>query len=156
MFHYRGAAPIFVTVPATRPIMTVPKSPKKSETIEVRIPHPTKSAFMEKARAEGRGASEIVREQIDLYLRDTPPAPTLRSRLPQHLRGLGLLFAGAASALALSLFASPASALPDPKAAFAILDIDGDGLLSPAEFARLDSFRRLDTDGNGLLSPDEF
>jgi hypothetical protein len=41
---------------------------KKSEMLGVRLPHPTKSAFMAKARAEGRPASEIVRDSIERYL----------------------------------------------------------------------------------------
>ena len=54
--------------------MTDPRPPKKSETLEIRIPYPTKTAFMEKAKAEGRAASEIVLEQIDAYL-DQAPEP---------------------------------------------------------------------------------
>ena len=57
--------------------MHADRSPKKSETLEVRIPYPTKTALMEKARAEGRAASEIVREQIDAYLAGPPPAEPL-------------------------------------------------------------------------------
>ena len=56
--------------------MTSQRPPKKSETLEIRIPYPTKTAFMEKAKAEGRAASEIVREQIDAYLgQETAPEP---------------------------------------------------------------------------------
>ena len=47
--------------------MSEPRAPKKSETLEIRIPYPTKTAFMEKARAEGKAASEIVRERIDAH-----------------------------------------------------------------------------------------
>src|SRR5690606_17334376 len=96
--------------------MTEPRAPKKSETLEIRIPYPTKTAFMEKARAEGKAASEIVRERIDAYLAEEPEPQTLRDRvviqIRRNLRGAGLLLAGAGSALAISLAASPASALP--------------------------------------------
>ena len=98
--------------------MTEPRAPKKSETLEIRIPYPTKTAFMEKARAEGRAASEIVRERIDAYLR-AEAAPNRRPlkdkvvvQIRRNLRGAGLLLAGAGSALAISLAASPANALP--------------------------------------------
>ena len=97
--------------------MTEPKSPKKSETLEVRIPHPTKTAFMEKARAEGKVASEIVRQQIDAYLERQPEPRTLRQKaaalLRKNVRGVALLLAGAGSALAISLaeFTDPRSAL---------------------------------------------
>src|SRR5690349_6035312 len=95
-----------------------PRPPKKSETLEIRIPYPTKTAFMEKAKAEGRAASEIVREQIDAYLGQEPePAPqSLTDKavvlIRQNLRGAGLMLAGAGSALAISLAAAPATAMP--------------------------------------------
>lgn len=43
---------------------------KKSESIEVRLPHEVKQAFMSKAAVEGRTASEIIRRSITTYLRD--------------------------------------------------------------------------------------
>jgi predicted transcriptional regulator len=48
------------------------RPPKKSETIEVRVPHELKDALMRKARAEGRSASEVIRSSIDTYLADRP------------------------------------------------------------------------------------
>ena len=39
--------------------MTEPRAPKKSETLEIRIPYPTKTAFMEKARADFAKAREL-------------------------------------------------------------------------------------------------
>ena len=41
---------------------------KKSETVEIRLPHATKTAFMEKCRAEGRTASDAIRRFIDREL----------------------------------------------------------------------------------------
>src|SRR3954470_6752839 len=43
------------------------RSPKKSETLEVRLTHETKQAFMSKAAVEGRSASEIVRDLVANY-----------------------------------------------------------------------------------------
>lgn len=41
------------------------RAPKKSETLEIRIPHETKQALMARSRSEGRPASEVVRSFID-------------------------------------------------------------------------------------------
>jgi hypothetical protein len=52
-------------MPAARP-------PKKSESLEIRIPHPTKQAFMARCEAEGRTASEALRGFIEQHLSDPP------------------------------------------------------------------------------------
>jgi hypothetical protein len=108
--------------------------PKKSEMLEVRIPHGTKTAFMQKAQAEGRAASAIVREQIDAYLRTgAPPTARLlprRRRWPVVTAGLGIAVAAAVAVLAIS----PASARADLGPAFASLDVDSNGVLSLHEF----------------------
>ena len=41
------------------------RPPKKGETLEVRLPHAAKAAFMAHCRREGRTASETVRRLID-------------------------------------------------------------------------------------------
>jgi hypothetical protein len=41
---------------------------KKSETLEVRIPHETKQAFLTACREDGTTASEVVRAQVQTYL----------------------------------------------------------------------------------------
>ena len=156
--------------------MTEPRAPKKSETLEIRIPYPTKTAFMEKARAEGRAASEIVRERIDAYLNEEAepevlPEQTLKDKvviqIRRNRRGAGLLLAGAGSALAISLAASPANALPgrgttldaptgvstdigDPL--MIVVDLPAGGLTA-AELGDLvgKAFAKLDKDGNGLI-----
>jgi hypothetical protein len=46
-------------------MMNGPREPKKSETIEVRLHHKAKSALMNRARAEGRSAIEVIRQSID-------------------------------------------------------------------------------------------
>jgi hypothetical protein len=153
--------------------MTDPRPPKKSETLEIRIPYPTKTAFMEKARAEGRAASEIVRERIDAYLNEEaePQPQTLKDKvviqIRRNLRGAGLLLAGAGSALAISLAASPANALTGHSATLdapsgvstdvgdplmIVVDLP-EGGLTAAELGELDgkAFARLDKDCNGLL-----
>lgn len=153
--------------------MSSPRPPKKSETLEIRIPYPTKTAFMEKAKAEGRAASEIVREQIDAYLGQEPESETLADKavvlIRRNLRGAGLLLAGAGSALAISLAAAPANAgrgIED--APFAATGLNAgtgatpltivvdlpEGGLTATQLGELVSkaFARLDKDGNGVLT----
>jgi len=111
--------------------MSTPRKLKKSETLEIRLPHPTKQAFMARCRAEGRSASEDVRGFIESRLAPAPAAPRLGVRL----------LAGLLAALALGAVAAPSLARPDPKADFRRLDADGDGRVTPAELARLDADR---------------
>ena len=54
--------------------MTEPRRLKKSESLEIRIPHPTKEAFMARCRADGRSASEALRAFIDQQL-EAPARP---------------------------------------------------------------------------------
>lgn len=156
--------------------MNSTRPPKKSETLEIRIPYPTKTAFMEKAKAEGRAASEIVREQIDAYLgQEAEPiepeslADKAVVLIRRNLRGAGLLLAGAGSALAISLAAAPANAGPGIEGgAFASTGVSADGGADPLmivvdlpeggltaeQLGELvgKAFARLDKDGNGLLT----
>jgi hypothetical protein len=154
--------------------MSAARPPKKSETLEIRIPYPTKTAFMEKAKAEGRAASEIVREQIDAYLGQEAVEPENFAdkavvMIRRNLKGAGLMLAGAGSALAISLAAAPATAgrgIEDtPLTATGLNASDGssplmivvdlpEGGLTAEEFGRLvgNAFARLDKDGNGLIT----
>jgi hypothetical protein len=152
-----------------------PRPPKKSETLEIRIPYPTKTAFMEKAKAEGRAASEIVREQIDAYLGQEPEPQSLADKavvlIRQNLRGAGLMLAGAGSALAISLAAAPATAMPGSGGAdilqatsaangadplMIVVDLPAGGLTA-TQLGELvgQAFAKLDKDGNGIILPGE-
>ena len=56
------------------------KPPKKTETVEIRLPHATKTAFMARCRDEGRTASDAIRRFIDAELNATSsgrPQPRL-------------------------------------------------------------------------------
>lgn len=124
--------------------MTQPPRPprlKKSETLEIRLPYPTKLAFMARCRDEGRSASEALRLFIDGHLDGRPPA---RARVP------GRLIAGALIAAAMGAVALPSLAHPSVRAEFDRLDANGDGAITAAEFARLD------TDHDGKVSFAEF
>jgi predicted DNA-binding protein len=154
--------------------LTDPRPPKKSETLEIRIPYPTKTAFMERAKAEGRAASEIVREQIDAYLGQEPEPQSLADKavvlIRQNLRGAGLMLAGAGSALAITLAAAPATAMPGQAGADIRLATASDGNdplmimvdlpqggLTATQLGELvgKAFAKLDRDGNGLILPGE-
>lgn len=114
---------------------------KKSETLEVRIPHETKQAFLNACREDGTTASEVVREQVQSYL-DARERPTLEAKrtlvmtLPLNVRRYApRVAAGGALAVGLTALAVlPSAAAPDIKAQFIRLDVNGDGVLSVEEF----------------------
>ncbi|MDO8321887.1 MAG: hypothetical protein Q7T23_02995 [Phenylobacterium sp.] len=108
--------------------MTEPGRLKKSESLEIRIPYPTKEAFMARCRADGRSASEALRAFIDQQL-EAPAKP----RSPR--KGLRLVV-GAAIAAAVGAAALPSLARPSlSHAQFDRIDADHDGVLSRAEYA---------------------
>jgi len=108
--------------------MTSPRPPKKSETLEVRLPHAAKLAFMERCRAAGLTASEVVRHLID---NETPTAPKAR----RTMKGWQAL-AAAVVGIVIGAAAAPsiAQALPGSRAAFEQMDANHDGVVSFAEF----------------------
>ena len=109
--------------------MTAPKPPKKSETLEVRLPYQTKLAFMTRCRGDGQTASEAVRGFIETELGDRP-----RARRPRLWQALVAASAG----LALGAVAAPSLArtAQTDHAAFERLDQNDDNALSLAEFQR--------------------
>lgn len=96
---------------------------KKSETLEIRLPHATKQAFMALCRAEGRSASEAVRGFID-------GAVAGRKARGPRMRW----WAAGALAAAVGAMAAPSLARPSLPAEFARLDADHDGAVSRLEF----------------------
>ena len=103
--------------------MTEMRRLKKSESLEIRLPHPTKQAFMARCQAEGRSASETLRGFIEGELQ------------PRPRRRLRYLAAGVLAAAAVGAVAAPSLAGPAVTAAeFVRLDVDHDGQLSFAEF----------------------
>jgi len=112
--------------------MTAPRTPKKSETLEVRLPHQTKTAFMARCRDDGQTASEAVRGFIETELATDAGAPRrVRLRIWQ-------LAAAATAGLTLGAFAAPSLArtASADQAAFTRLDQNHDGAISLAEFQR--------------------
>ena len=99
---------------------------KKSEFLEVRLPHSTKQAFMARCRADGRSASEAVRGFIEGYVSGAAShrAPSPRFRLA----------AAGAALLVCGLAAAPSFAGATAPADFARMDLNRDGRLSLTEF----------------------
>ena len=107
--------------------MTTARPPKKSETLEIRLPHAAKVAFMERCRSAGLTASEVVRGLIESE-GDTPK-PRRTARVWQAL-------AVAVAGIVIGAAAGPsiAQALPGSRAVFDQMDANHDGVVSFAEF----------------------
>jgi hypothetical protein len=102
------------------------RAPKKSETLEIRLPYETKTAFMARCRDEGRTASDALRGFIDGEVEGRPTRS--RSRV--------WIAAAAALGLAIGAAAAPSLAQTTPdQAAFRKLDRNADGALSYEEFS---------------------
>jgi hypothetical protein len=103
---------------------------KKSETIEIRLSHEAKTAFMERCRLERRTASDALRSFIDDQL---DPRSSARGRRSPSWR---IIVAGAIGAAVGLGVAAPsfAHATQNSKAAFERLDRNHDGVLSYQEF----------------------
>ena len=115
---------------------------KKSETLEIRLPYPTKLAFMARCRDEGRSASAALRQFIDGQVDGTrQAAPSNRA---------WRLIAGAAVGAAMAAVAVPSLAHPSLRTEFDRLDLNGDQVITAAEFARLDA------NHDGRITRDEF
>ena len=107
------------------------RAPKKTDTVEVRIPFETKRAFMQQCRAQGLTASESIRRFIDDEIQQLAPKSLPRrivSRKGWLAAALALLAAGAVAAPSLAQTLAPS------RAVFTELDRNGDGVLSFEEF----------------------
>jgi hypothetical protein len=122
-----------------------PRPPKKSESLEIRLPHATKTAFMQACRRRGVSASDVLRGCIARYLSTSVQTTdhrwkewimsfALTPRRRASIGGATLLVVAAATTFSL---AGPAEAAIDPRLAalFRWIDGDHDGRISPAEFA---------------------
>lgn len=101
---------------------------KKSETIEVRLSHAAKAAFMERCRHRQLTASEAIRLFIDDQL---DPRATPRRRRTASWRIVAVGVAGAVLGAAAPSFAW---ATQNSRPAFDRLDQNHDGVLSYQEF----------------------
>ncbi|THD61541.1 hypothetical protein [Phenylobacterium sp.] len=105
---------------------------KKSETLEIRLPYPTKLAFMARCRDEGRSASEALRGFIEGEITPARRPARLVPRLAPRV-AIGALIAAAMGAVAL-----PSLAHPNLRAEFDCLARDRQAI-GPADLARLDA-----------------
>lgn len=114
--------------------MNKPRPPKKTETLEVRLPHAVKRDFMARTRSRGRTASAELREFIDRYLADGSSAkdrPMLK-RIAKPAAATAVIGTVVAAHL---LMPTAAAAAPDFRSVFVQLDKNKDGKLSPDELA---------------------
>jgi len=108
--------------------MALHKSPKKSETIEIRLSHEAKAAFMARCRSEARTASDVLRQ----FIEGQEGAGTSTPRAAHWrlvLAGLAGVMLGAGAAVP-----SLARDTGTSRAAFSQLDRNHDGLLDYEEF----------------------
>ncbi len=108
------------------------REPKKSETLEVRLPHGVKTALMRKAQSEGRSASEIIRNSIEAYLADRPKEKP--NMLATAWKPVAVASAAAAAIIWTALAPAPLAAGPDLRAAFNTFDANKDGAVTLEEF----------------------
>ncbi len=127
----------------------MPKLEKKSETLEVRLPHSVKTTFMEKCVANEETASHVLRRFIANYLK--PPLRTRRGFQAVFLASALCIFCGG-----LYYVAQPGA--PKGGMLFANFDTNKDGYLTatdarnetrPMLFAMLE---KADTNEDGRLS----
>jgi hypothetical protein len=114
---------------------------KKSETLEIRLPYPTKLAFMARCRDEGQSASEAVRRFIDGEVEGVKTA--------RATRRADRLILGALAAAAMGAVALPSLAHPSLRAEFDRLTHGADALTAA-------DFQRLDANHDGQISYAEF
>jgi len=121
------------------------REPKKTESLEVRLPPETKSAFMAACRSNGTSASRVLRGFIAQYLAASQRAPRSRQELAMVFTGSRrrriasfTLGTAAAAAAAAATFAVPAHANVDARiaAVFEWMDGDRDGRVDAPEFQR--------------------
>ncbi|MEZ5939547.1 MAG: EF-hand domain-containing protein [Hyphomonadaceae bacterium] len=136
------------------------RPPKKSESIEVRLPYETKREFLDLCRKDGTTASAVVRDSIERHIDQRRKQMAVMAAVNAANDGapVGIVPAGeaktgklidmiskpvhkwrylAGAAGALGLFAGvalPSAARPDLAAVFSKLDRNGDGVLSSDEF----------------------
>jgi Ca2+-binding EF-hand superfamily protein/Arc/MetJ-type ribon-helix-helix transcriptional regulator len=120
------------------------RPPKKTEMIEVRVSHETKRDFLAACKTAGRSASDVIREGMQAFIdrqaqrEASPGEQTVVPFKERLLRKRYMAVAVAATGIA-GFAALPSAAAPDLAGMFARLDVNGDGVLTDAEFGRRES-----------------
>lgn len=130
---------------------------KKSETLEVRLPHSQKAEFMALASQKGETASGLIRTFIDDYIAEArlteKPNPVQEFAMTVlHNR---IKSAALAASAALSVFVVTALPSSADESAFDKLDANKDGVLTRGEIASgydAKVIKLLDTDGSNSVS----
>lgn len=162
------------------------REPKKSETLQVRLPHGMKRDFMQRCEADDRPASDVLRSFIESYL--AGPVEMLTSERAVMIRRTFVYPAVAVAALvgAVVVLTPQTSQATSLRGDFTAMDADKDGFLVVSEYrapedgvtysqrtgpaaskpaekgwrmtkgAAADQFARLDGDGDGKLSFQEY
>jgi Ca2+-binding EF-hand superfamily protein len=110
------------------------KQPKKSDSLEVRLAHADKEAFMARARHRGQSASSLLRGFIDSYLANTDPSAEKHKTMTRFARRAAAALLAVTAITLYLVMPTSVSASPDLKSLFERLDRDRNGLLSSAEF----------------------
>jgi Ca2+-binding EF-hand superfamily protein len=117
-----------------------PREPKKSDTLQIRIPHETKKQFLDACQDDETSASDVLRRSILDYLsfRKRPssvPRKGMLVMIPAPVRKKRYLVAGAAVVAGLGLLSAlPSAADPHFRASFERLDENHDGQLTMDEY----------------------
>jgi hypothetical protein len=119
------------------------REPKKTETLEVRVSHETKTAFMAACAARGVSASNVLRACIARHVAAVDRAPhrwmkelAMLSKSSRRRPVLAATCGAAAIGIAAAALVAPAHAAIDPRVAavFDWMDADNDGGIDAGEF----------------------
>lgn len=110
------------------------RQPKKSETLQVRLPHGMKRDFMRRCEDENRPASDVLRDFIEGYL--AGPVQMLTSERAVMIRRTFVYPTLAAAALlgAVVILTPQSSQASSLRGDFAAMDADKDGFVALAEY----------------------
>lgn len=119
--------------------MSKARPPKKTETLEVRVPYTVKRDFMARTHERGRTASAELRDFIESYLAEPRPAkvpPPMKRRMFRRIAKPAAASAMIGTVVAAHLMLpTAAAAAPDLRSAFVQLDLNKDGRLTPDELS---------------------